>query len=85
VELSLRPLRRADFALLASWLGAPHVARWWDTRCDPEFLEEKYGPRIDETEPTRVAVVEVDGEPVGIFQWCPAPDYAWWPTQLGLA
>lgn len=85
MNLSLWPLQREDFGLLASWLEAQHVSRWWDPRRDAEFLEEKYGPRIDQEEPTRVAVVEVDDQPIGIFQWCPAKDYAWWPADLGLA
>ncbi|HUR49906.1 MAG TPA: GNAT family N-acetyltransferase [Acidimicrobiales bacterium] len=85
MDLRLRPLTRADFPLVARWLGEPHVGRWWDPRHDTEFVESKYGPRVDGKEPTEVFVVELDEGPIGLFQWCPADQYAWWPTELGLA
>lgn len=85
MDLRLRPLVRADFGLVARWLAEPHVKQWWDQRHDDAFLEAKYGPRIDGNEPTEVFVVELGGEAVGLFQWCPAGQYAWWPTELGLA
>lgn len=85
VRVALRPLRRDDFGLVGRWLAEPHVSRWWDPRHDAAFVEQKYGPRVDGNEPTEVFVVEVDGHPVGLFQWCPADQYAWWPTELGLA
>lgn len=85
MRLALCPLRRTDFGLLGGWLAEPHVQLWWEPRHDEEFLEAKYGPRIDGEEPTEVFVVELDEEPVGLFQWCPAEHYAWWPTELGLA
>ena len=85
MQVALRPLTRDDFELVCRWLAEPHVARWWDQRHDDEFVEEKYGPRIDGLEPTEVFVVEADDLPVGLFQWCPAEQYAWWPSELGLA
>lgn len=85
MQISERPLARADFGDLGRWLAESHVSSWWDPRHDQEFLESKYGPRIDGDEPTEVFIVELDGRPVGLFQWCPADQYAWWPTDLGLA
>lgn len=85
MDLKLRPLRRPDFRLLRTWLAEPHVSRWWDPRHDEAFIEAKYGPRVDGNEPTEVFVVELDERPVGLFQWCPADQYAWWPSELGLA
>ena len=85
MQLALRPLRRDDFGLVSRWLAEPHVSRWWDPRHDDGFIESKYGPRIDGLEPTEVFAVEADNRPIGLFQWCPAEYYAWWPSELGLA
>ena len=57
---------------------------WRDRDVSLQHLEAKYGPGIDEVSPTRVFVVDVDGRGAGIVQTCPASDYAWWPTELGL-
>ncbi|HVE91430.1 MAG TPA: GNAT family N-acetyltransferase [Actinomycetota bacterium] len=84
-EIRFRPLARADFALLAVWLGAEHVTPWFDhTPTAPDEIEAKYGPRVDGTDATRVYVVELEGEPVGFVQWTPASQYGWWPAELGL-
>ena len=29
-EISFRPVQDGDLPLLSTWLGAPHVAAWWD-------------------------------------------------------
>ena len=84
MDLGLRPLSRSDFQSVRRWLAEPHVSRWWDPRQDPDFIEAKYGPRIDGQEPTEVFIVEIDEEAIGLFQWCPADQYAWWPAELGL-
>lgn len=78
-DVVLRPLVRADFPLLASWLREPVVARWWAD--DPSFshLEAQYGPSIDGTDPTHVLVASCDGTPYGFIQWYryrDEPEYA---------
>lgn len=66
--LTFRPLVRADFGLLASWLAAPHVRRWWQHDPSPEAVERDFGPGTRGEEPGEDLVVSVGGEPVGLLQ-----------------
>ena len=66
--LAFRPLARSDFPLLANWLAAPHVARWWCHEFTPEALERDFGPTADGREPNEDWLALVDGEPVGLVQ-----------------
>lgn len=70
VVVGLRAMSRADLPDLLRWRRAPHVARWFDGSgpVTPEAFEERYGPRIDGDDPTRMFVVTVDGRPVGFLQ-----------------
>ncbi|MBV8951173.1 MAG: GNAT family N-acetyltransferase [Actinobacteria bacterium] len=67
-RLRFRPLRRRDFALLGSWLAAPHVFEWWREPSEMEAIEARYGPCVDGADPTEVFVVEADAEPIGFVQ-----------------
>lgn len=80
--VSFLPLERSDFPLLQRWLAAPHVDAWWHGSPDPRALEEKYGPRIDGSEKTRVFIIEHDGRPIGWIQWYPWSDYPDHAAQL---
>jgi aminoglycoside 6'-N-acetyltransferase len=66
--VEFRPLRRADFPLLARWLEEPRVARWWNRETTPGALERDFGPAIDGREPGDVFVAALDGRPFGIVQ-----------------
>ena len=79
---TFRPLKRLDFALLSSWLGAPHVFQRWQENPDPAAVEAKYGPCVEGTEPTEVFVVDFDGEPVGMIQRYRIADYPEWVASL---
>jgi aminoglycoside 6'-N-acetyltransferase len=68
VRLSFRSLKRADLALLSSWLRRPHVARWWREPSDLRSIEDRYGPAIDGIDLTEIFVVELGGQPVGLVQ-----------------
>ncbi|PWJ50690.1 phosphoserine phosphatase SerB [Quadrisphaera granulorum] len=59
--VALRPLRRDDFPLLASWLDQPRVARWWPDAHTLEDLELDYGPGIDGTDPIHLALALTAG------------------------
>jgi aminoglycoside 6'-N-acetyltransferase len=77
-DLTLRPMGRADFALLATWLARPHVAEWWGEH-DPAAVEQDFGPAVDGHDPTVLFVGEVGGEPVGlvqVYRLADNPDYA---------
>ena len=64
-ELALRPLARADFRLLATWLAAPHVRPWWCEPSAPADLEARYGPVVDGTDPSEALIVNAGGRAIG--------------------
>ena len=84
-QVGVRPLGRGDFPLLRRWLAMPHVRAWWGS--GPAALadvERKYGPRVDGTEPTRVFVIELAGQPAGLIQCYRHADYADWDRAVGI-
>lgn len=81
--ISFRPLERSDFPRLASWLSAPHVARWWNEADDLASVEAKYGPRVDGQEPTHTFVVECADRPIGWAQWYLWADYPQHARRIG--
>jgi RimJ/RimL family protein N-acetyltransferase len=70
LRVDLRAMTRGDLPLLATWLAAPHVRRWWHTAGEPTLdrVTTTYGPRVDGLTPTRMWVVEVNGRSVGFVQ-----------------
>ena len=83
ISVAFRPLVRSDFPLLQEWLSAPHVSAWWGDPLDLAAVDEKYGSRVDGTEPTHIFVIEHCGRRVGWIQWylwCDYPEHA---LQLG--
>ena len=83
--VTIRPLSRDDFPLLHRWLAMPHVQAWWGSEpVAPADVERKYGPRADGTDPTRVFVIELAGQPVGIIQCYGHADYADWDRAVGI-
>jgi len=65
---AFRPLARHDFALLSEWLGAPHVAVWWQEESDLGSIEVRYGPIVDRTDPSEVFIIERGSGPLGLIQ-----------------
>jgi RimJ/RimL family protein N-acetyltransferase/Fe-S-cluster containining protein len=65
---TFRALTRDDFDLLGSWLGRPHVARWWHHDPSPDAVESDFGPAVDGTDPCEMFVVVDDDRPVGFVQ-----------------
>jgi aminoglycoside 6'-N-acetyltransferase len=80
--LSLRPLARADFPLLATWLATPHVARWWNHETTPEAIERDFGPAVDGVDPTEVFVAESGMKAVGLVQRHAFADYPDWRDEM---
>ena len=66
--VTLRLLRREDFALLAAWLAEPLVARWWNHEFSPAAVERDFGPSVDGGEATEVFLAHVGGRPFGLVQ-----------------
>ena len=82
---TFRPLTRDDFSLLVTWLGAPHVHRWWREDHDPAAIEARYGPGVDGTDPGEVFVVGRDGLPIGLIQRYRFDDNPGWQESLRVA
>ena len=72
---SFRRLTRDDFDLLAEWLAEPHVHEWWNHEFTPDALDREFGPTADGDEPAEDYVVLLDGDPVGVVQYCHFVDY----------
>jgi hypothetical protein len=52
----------AHGSLLATWLGRPHVSRWW-------IETDRWLDRTRETPACNHAVIAVSGSPVGYIRW----------------
>jgi len=84
LPVSFRPLQRADFSLLATWLALPHVAPWWSDEPTVSALETSYGPTVDGTDPTEGFIIELEARPVGFIQRYRLDDYPAWCEALGI-
>jgi len=83
--VTIRPLSRDDFPLLQRWLAMPHVQAWWGSEpVTPADVERKYGPRADGADPTRVFVIEVADQLIGLIQCYRHEDYAAWDHAVGI-
>ena len=82
-DVELRPLRRADFPVLRRWLAEPLVARWWAEDPSAEVVEERYGPSVDGTDPTRVYLGVHEGTPFGLVQVYRVDDEPEYRAELG--
>jgi aminoglycoside 6'-N-acetyltransferase len=83
--LTFRALARRDFALLSTWLSAPHVSPWWQEDASLGAIEANYGPAIDGTDPRQVFIVESDGEAVGLIQRYRFADEPDWRKVMAVA
>ncbi len=82
MEISFRPLQRADFNQLQLWLSSPHVKAWWHDDLDAQEIEKKYGPRVDGSEATHVFIILFKGKDIGLIQYYLWDDYPSHATQL---
>jgi aminoglycoside 6'-N-acetyltransferase len=71
-----------DFPLLARWLAAPHVARWWHHETSAEAVERDFGPSARREEPNEDLLAFHDGAPLGLLQRSFLHDYPEYLTEL---
>jgi aminoglycoside 6'-N-acetyltransferase len=76
VDVTLRPLVEADVPILASFLAAPHVQRWWHDPFDEDSVRSKYVGR--EPNGSTYLLVLADDRPIGFAQW-----YVWTEEDAG--
>lgn len=67
-RVEFRPLRRADFPLLAGWLAEPLVARWWNHETSSDAVERDFGSSVDGQDDTSVFLAVIRDRPVGLIQ-----------------
>jgi aminoglycoside 6'-N-acetyltransferase len=63
-QYSFRPFTAADLRLMQTWLGAPHMRRWWG-EAEPALAELRQAIEEDSTHPF---LILIDGHPVGYIQ-----------------
>lgn len=73
-----------DFPLLARWLAAPHVARWWNHETSAEAVARDFGPSVRREEPNEDLLASLDGVPVGLLQRSFLHDYPEYSTGMAL-
>jgi aminoglycoside 6'-N-acetyltransferase len=66
--IRFRWVTRADFSLMAQWLAAPPVARWWNQDWSSEAVERDFGPSVDRREANENWLALLDDQPLGLLQ-----------------
>jgi ribosomal protein S18 acetylase RimI-like enzyme len=84
-SVAFRPLAESDFPLLFTWLGRPHVKRWY-APAPRSFTElvARYRPRTQPDNPVRAFIIRVDGADAGYIQKYPLEPFAEYRARLGL-
>lgn len=82
MNVTLRPLTRADFGMLATWLAEPLVARWWAHEHFPAAVERDFGPNLDGADPAEFFVAELDGWAYGLIQCYRLADFPEYVAEL---
>ena len=57
-----------DLRDVLRWRQQDHVQRWFGAGPTWQQVVDRYGPRIDGSEPTRMSVVEANGQSIGFIQ-----------------
>jgi aminoglycoside 6'-N-acetyltransferase len=74
-----------DLALVADWLAAPHVARWWLAGSSVERELEDLRQSVRGDRPNQVLVVLESDQPIGWCQWYRCEDHPLWAAEVGAA
>lgn len=84
-SVTTRALTLDDLPLLHRWLNTPHVRSWWRGEpTTPSDIVSKYEPCIDGVVPTRVFIIDLCGEAVGMIQCYRHADYPDWDRAVGI-
>jgi aminoglycoside 6'-N-acetyltransferase len=85
VTVRLRPLESGDLALVAGWLAAPHVARWWLPGTSVERELDDLRQIVRGEQPVHALVVMEGDYPIGWCQWYLCRDHPDWAADIGAA
>ena len=84
-SIRFRPLAESDLPTLVGWFAEPEIARWWNQPAEIDSVRAKYLPRIEEHEPTRMWIAEIDDGAAGLFQSYLHVDYPEHDECVGIA
>lgn len=69
MTFTFKPLEYTDFPLLVSWLGKPHVSKWWrEPAANLEAVKKEFERCISGSEPTKVFIAFTENRPIGLVQ-----------------
>lgn len=68
-ELTFRPMREDDLELIRTWLGLPHVSRWYVAGSTIEQELDELRQCLAGEQPTHALVVLERARPIGWCQW----------------
>jgi RimJ/RimL family protein N-acetyltransferase len=82
-SIEFRRLVQDDLPLVFTWLGRPHVSKWYAS-APTSFAEvmAKYGPRTEESSAVQAYIVRVDGADAGYIQTYPIELFADYAERL---
>ena len=83
--MRLRPLEVDELPLVARWLSAPHVARWFLAGSSVERELDGLRAGIAGSSPVHVLTVLEGDEPIGWCQWYPCAVDPYWAADVGAA
>jgi aminoglycoside 6'-N-acetyltransferase len=75
----------SDLPLVARWLAAPHVARWWLAGSSVDRELDDLRLSVTGSQPVHALLVLDDDEPVGWCQWYLCADEPAWAADVGAA
>ena len=81
----LRTMEVSDLPLVARWLAAPHVARWWLAGSSVERELDDLRLSVTGSQPVHALLVVDNEEPVGWCQWYLCADEPAWAADVGAA
>jgi aminoglycoside 6'-N-acetyltransferase len=83
--IRFRPLAESDLPTLVEWFAEPEIARWWNQPAEIDSVRAKYLPRIEQREPTRMWIAEINDEDGGLLQSYLHADYPEHDACVGIA
>ena len=81
--MRLRPLEVGELPLVARWLSAPHVARWYLAGSSVERELDDVRQGLAGSPPVHVLAVLQDEEPIGWCQWYLCAVDPQWAADMG--
>jgi aminoglycoside 6'-N-acetyltransferase len=85
VAVTFSPLATEDLPMLATWLDAPHVKRWWPDPSDLASVTSKYAAMSEGRDSTQGFLILRDDLAVGFIQSYRIADEPDWARAVAVA